>query len=84
MFHYMFYYMSYYMSRTYLQTGRGSFHHTVVCEKNTPPEKKTREHIGFGNTKSQAGEQLLLLDGRARACAKGVSISQTPVMLQSV
>ena len=41
-----------------------------VCEKITPEEKKTREHVCFENTKSGAGEQFLLLDCRARACAR--------------
>ena len=55
------------------------YDHTGACEKNTPPKKKTREVISFENAKSGAGEQFLLLDCRARACAKGVFISQTPV-----
>ena len=38
--------------------------------KKTPPEKNTLEHISFDNTKSGAGEQFLLLDCRARSCAK--------------
>ena len=54
-------------------------HDTGVCKKETPPEKKTCEHISLENTQSGAGEQFLLLDCRARACAKGVLISQTPV-----
>ena len=53
--------------------------HTGVCEIQTPPEKRTRENVGFESAKSVAGEQLSLLDCRARACAKGVLISQTPV-----
>ena len=55
-------------------------YNTGVREKNTPPDKKTRENTSFENNESGAGEQLLLLDCRARACAKGVFISQTPVV----
>ena len=50
-----------------------------VCEKNTPPEKNTCGKISFQSTKSGAGEQFLLQDCRARACAKGTLFSQTPV-----
>ena len=39
--------------------------------KNTSPEKNTRWKISFQSTKPRAGEQFLLLDCRARACAKG-------------
>ena len=47
-------------------------HDTGVCEKSTPPEKNNRHWIvSFQSTKSGAGEQFLLLDCRARACAKG-------------
>ena len=51
----------------------------VSVRRITAPEKKTSEHIHFENAKSGAGEQLLLLDCRARACAKGVFMSQTPI-----
>ena len=53
---------------------------TGVCEKNTPPEKKTCEKIGFQSTKAGAGQQFLLLDCRARARIEGVFV-QTPVLL---
>ena len=39
----------------------------LSVKKIIPPEKKTREDIGFENTRSGAGEQLLLLGFRARA-----------------
>ena len=45
---------------------------TAVCEKNIPPEKKTHRKISLKNTKSGVGEQFLLLDCMAKACAKGV------------
>ena len=44
-----------------------------------PPENTTHCNISFQSTKSGAGEQFLLLDCRARACAKGMFFSQTPV-----
>ena len=50
-----------------------------VCEKNTPPEKKTCRKNSFQNTELGGGQQFLLLDCRARACTKGVFFSQTPV-----
>ena len=46
--------------------------HTKVCEKNTPPEKRTLGKFSLQNTKSGAGEQLLLLGYVAKARAKGV------------
>ena len=48
-----------------------------VCEKDTPPEKSTHWNSSFQNTKSGAGEQFLLLDCRARACAKGLFFFHT-------
>ena len=47
---------------------------TGVCEKNTPPPKKTFGKTSFQSTKSGSGEQFLLLDSRAWACAKGVCL----------
>ena len=53
---------------------------TGVCEKNTPPEKKTFGEIIFRSTKSGAGGQVLLQDCRAKAGIQEVfSFSQTPV-----
>ena len=43
---------------------------TGVCEKNTPPEQKTHGKLRFQNTKSEAGEQFLLLCRKAEALAK--------------
>ena len=48
-------------------------------KENTSRENNSHWNIGFQSTKSGAGEQFLLLDCRARACAKGVLFSQTPV-----
>ena len=50
-----------------------------VCEKTTPLDKKTGGQISFQKTKSGAGSQLMSPDCRARACAKGSLLSQTPV-----
>lgn len=52
--------------------------HTGACEKNTPPEK-TRGKMSFRSPKSGGGEQFLPLSRRAKACLKGVPLSQTPV-----
>ena len=41
---------------------------TGVCEKNTPPDKKTGWKISCGNAKSVAGLQLLLLDRLRTPC----------------
>ena len=50
--------------------------------KNNPPEKKTLWEICLQRTKSEAGEQLLLLDCRAKAHRKGaLFFSQTSVWL---
>ena len=57
---------------------------TRVCDKNTPSERTTRANFGFGKTKSGAGEQFLLFDCRAGACAEGVLISQTLVAPESL
>ena len=46
---------------------------TGVCEKNTPPEKKTCGKITFRSIQSGAGEQFLPQDCRARTRRKGVS-----------
>ena len=51
---------------------------TGVCEKNTPPEKKTLRKIGSQSGKSGAGEQFLPLDCKAEVHLKGV-LFQTPV-----
>ena len=40
---------------------------TGVCDKNTPPEKKTCGKLSFKHTKSEAGEQFLLLCCKAKA-----------------
>ena len=45
--------------------------YTDVCEKNTPPDKKTGWKISPENTKSGAGLQFLLLGRRATALVKG-------------
>ena len=42
-----------------------------VSEKNTPPEKRTPGKTSLRSTKSGAGQQILPLDCRAGACAKG-------------
>ena len=51
---------------------------TGVCEKNTPPDKKTGWNISFESTKSGAGLQFLLLGRMAKAHGKGVFLLQTP------
>ena len=53
---------------------------TDVCERNTPPDKEALGSIGLNNTKSEGGEQFLLLFSRAKALVKGVVFSQTPVL----
>ena len=45
---------------------------TDVCEKNTPPDRKTCGKTSFWRAKSGAGKQFLLLDCRAQALQKGV------------
>ena len=57
---------------------------TGVCEKCTPPEKKTRGNISFRSTISGGVEQFLLLDFMAKASTKGVFFSQTPVVFSGV
>ena len=52
--------------------------------KNTPPEKNTQWSTSFQSTESGAGKQFLLLDCRARACAKAAFCSQTPVPLARI
>ena len=52
---------------------------TGVCEKSTPPEKRTRRKISFKHTKSGALSQFMLQVCRATAGIKGVFCSQTPV-----
>ena len=47
--------------------------------KKTLLENDARWNISFHSTESGAGEEFPLLDFRARACAKGVFLSQTPV-----
>ena len=42
----------------------------VSVNKNTPPENNTHWNVSFQSTISGAGEQFLLWDCRARACAK--------------
>ena len=51
----------------------------IRVSKNTPPERKPQRNISFWNIKSGDGEQFLLQDCRAKADAKGVICSQTPV-----
>ena len=53
--------------------------YTGVCEKNTPRENDAHWNVSLQSTRSGAGEQFLLLDCRARACAEGLFFSQTPV-----
>ena len=43
---------------------------TGVCEKNTPPERKTLWTISLKSTKSGTGEEFLLLFCRAEAYVK--------------
>ena len=43
-----------------------------VSVKNTPPEKETRGNISFKNTRSEAGQEFVLLSCRAKARVKGV------------
>ena len=50
-----------------VRTRAAEFRATSVCEKNTPPKKKTLGTIGSSNTKSGAGEQIMLLSCRAKA-----------------
>ena len=45
---------------------------TGVCEKNTPPDKKTGWKISFESTESGAGLQFLLLARMAKAHVKGL------------
>ena len=52
---------------------------TGVREKNTHREKKMHGNMSFQSTKSGAGWWFSLWDCRARACAKGMFFSQTPV-----
>ena len=62
--------------------GRGPRKHCVLpvsVQKHTPPDKKTGWKFSFENTKSGAGLQLLLLGRMAKARAKGIVCSQTPV-----
>ena len=56
----------------------GSRYNARVCEQNISPERRTQRNISFQNTKSGAGEQFLLQDCRARACAKGVFFHRHP------
>ena len=53
--------------------------YTGVCERSTPPDKKTGWTISLESIKSGAGEELLLLSCRAKAHVKGMCCSQTTV-----
>ena len=48
---------------------------TGVCEKVTPPEKKTRGNISLKNIRSGAAEDFMLLSYKAQARVKGVCCS---------
>ena len=61
-----------------LGIGR-SFTPAGVCERNYPPDERTRRNISTQNTKSGAGEQFLLLGRDAKVRVKGVFCSQTYV-----
>ena len=50
-----------------------------VCDKNTPPEKGTGRTIRLQSTKSEAGEQFLLLDCRAEARVKNMFFTDTGI-----
>ena len=71
-------YISYTLHQSHLSVASlisataAASHHTGVCEKNTPPEKKTLGTISLQSTKSGAGEGFLLLGRMANARAKGV------------
>ena len=54
---------------------------TSVCEKTTPPEKRTQGQISFKNTKSRAGEQFLLQDCMAKDLRKRNILSRTLVAM---
>ena len=53
-----------------LEKNRSQVLSTGVCEKNTPPERKTLGTISLKSTKSGAGEQFLPLDCMAKAGRK--------------
>ena len=52
---------------------------SVSVNKNTLPENDKHRNVSFQIANSGAGMQFLLMDCRARACAKGIFLSQTPV-----
>ena len=49
-----------YQRSVQMHLSSAALSHTSVCEKNTPPEKKTLRKISLQSAKSGAGEQLLL------------------------
>ena len=51
-----------------------------VCEKDTPPGRKTLGETSFENTKPEAGEQFLPPDCKAKPRAKGVLFTDTGSM----
>ena len=55
--------------------------HTGVCEKNTPPEKRTLGTRSLKNTKSGPGEGFLPLGCMAKAREKGLCVSQTSLWI---
>ena len=50
---------------------RGNHLSTGLCDKNTPPEKKTLGSIRFQSTESRAGLQFPHVDSMAKATTKG-------------
>ena len=54
------------------RAGHGGRAHTGVCEKHTPPWRRTLWKIGFQSTKSGARMRFLPLDCLAKARAEGV------------
>ena len=52
-------------------------YNTGVCEKETPPEKKTLGQIGSQSTDSGAGAQFMLLGCGAKAPKQGVFLIDT-------
>ena len=57
-------------NNSYYSNNNNNSSSTGICEKNTPPDKKTGWKISFESAKSGAGLQFLSLDCRAKAHLK--------------
>ena len=60
-----------------------AWRHTGDCRRSTPAEERTLGNISLKNTKSEGGEQSLLLDCMAKDRKRALVVSQTLVFMIS-